>query len=308
MTKAPGHPAGVRSMTESEYLAKVLEAQTLPPGGDEISALQSHRQDVESLLRKAFGSSPTIRYGGSMAKGTMIRESYDLDILCYFPRDDEDAGGTLIDIYESVEGALEAEYQVQPKTSAIRILAPEGDADFHIDVVPGRFVDGEDGDVFLYQAEGEKERLKTNIDVHVAHVKNSGVIPAIRLMKFWVVLQDVGIKTFVLELLVIDLLKSKRKLTLPDQLRYVLTQFRDAAESLRAEDPANPQGNDLSDALDSVRLALSQAAGNSLAQLERSGWSAIFGNINAEDEAWKTVAIRSIVESAEVRPKPYCDG
>jgi tRNA nucleotidyltransferase (CCA-adding enzyme) len=35
------------------------------------------------LLRDEFGSTPTIKYGGSKAKGTMIQESYDLDVVCY---------------------------------------------------------------------------------------------------------------------------------------------------------------------------------------------------------------------------------
>lgn len=295
-------------MTNEEYLAKVLQEQTLPEGGLEMAALQQHREEVETLLNEAFEEPPTIRYGGSRAKGTMIWDSYDLDITAYFPRDDEDAGGTLEEIYESVRDALADNYQVEPKGSAIRLLAPDGATYFHIDVVPGRFVDGDKGDVFLHRADGEKARLKTNLETHIRHVKNSGVIPAIRLMKLWAVRCNLGIKTFVLELLVIDLLKKQRTRTLPEQLVHVFTQFRDASDILSVEDPANPNGNDLSEALDAVRWALYQAATESLAAIENSGWPAVFGPVAEEDEAWKTVMIGRMAASATVRNQPYFGG
>ena len=81
----------------------------------------------------------------------MIKESYDLDLTCYFPhQDDASQGNSLRDIYEEVEGVLASKYLTQRKASAIRLLDAQSGADFHVDVVPGRFVEGKDGDVFLY--------------------------------------------------------------------------------------------------------------------------------------------------------------
>ena len=51
--------------------------------------------------------------------------------------------------------------------------------DFHIDVVPGRFTDETKADAYLYQCGGDKKRLKTNLDVHLDHVRDSGVTDAI---------------------------------------------------------------------------------------------------------------------------------
>ena len=127
-------------MTPNEYLSKILDEQTLAEDSDELKQLRERRQDVEDLLRADFGSSPTIRYGGSKSKGTMIKEAYDLDVICYFPRDDDDAGGTLESIFENVKKSLAKKYIVVPKTSAIR-LQGQNYQDFHVDVVPGRFVD-----------------------------------------------------------------------------------------------------------------------------------------------------------------------
>src|SRR5687768_17201108 len=109
-------------MNANTYLARVLASQTLGGDSAELKALQERRAEVEQFLRPHFTDcSPSIRYGGSKAKGTMIRESYDLDIVCYFPHDDTGAGDTLEDIYHNVRKALETKYLVQQKTSALRL-------------------------------------------------------------------------------------------------------------------------------------------------------------------------------------------
>ena len=109
-------------MTTNEYLKQVLAAQTLAKDSDEMTAVEEHRERVEELIAAAFpDATPTIRYGGSKAKGTMIRESYDLDVICYFPRDDSDAGWTLKDIYTNVRDALSTDYFVEEKSSALRL-------------------------------------------------------------------------------------------------------------------------------------------------------------------------------------------
>src|SRR5262245_26426721 len=189
-------------MNDNEYLKQVLASQNLGEDSEELKTLQKHREKVEKLLRKAFGSKPTIQYGGSKAKGTMNKESYDLDLICYFSRNDTSAGETLEDIYNNVCKSLEKDYLVERRTSALRLKGrgTESGVDFHIDVVPGRYVDDSKTDVFLHQENGTKERLKTNLQVHIDHVKNSGVVEAIRLMKLWRVRNQVTVRQFILEL------------------------------------------------------------------------------------------------------------
>jgi len=283
-------------MTPNEYLAKVLSAQTLASNSPELKDLQERRTQVEEHLREHFDdSSPTIRYGGSKAKGTMIKESYDLDIVCYFDHDDTAAGETLEDIYNNVRKALEGKYLVEPKSSALRLKGASADthgADFHIDVVPGRFTDEEEADAFLYISSGEKNRLKTNLDVHVAHVKESGVIDAIRLMKLWKVRNRLSVRNFILELAVIKLLSSKKSATLATQLEHVWTELRDNIDDLAVEDPANPTGNDLSDLLNAAKYELSTAAGSTLDLMASSGWEAVFGSVEQEDRKENIAALR----------------
>ena len=296
-------------MDKEKYLKEILKRQTLSPNGPELQVLQKHRAEVEELLRDHFSdSSPTIRYGGSKAKGTMIREAYDLDIICYFPNDDSDAGGTLENIYNNVRDALETKYLVEPKSSALRIKDSDKQnlgVDFHIDVVPGRYTDDSKTDVFLYRSSGEKKRLKTNLDIHISHVKDSGLTDAIRLIKLWRIRNSLSIKHFALELLVIKVLEKKKSASLPDQLEYFWNEISENIDDISIEDPANPKGNDLSDLLSpSIRSELSSVSQRTLKTIENSGWEGLFGPLPDEEED-KAASLR-VAAAAVVKPtKPW---
>lgn len=298
-------------MNDEQYLQGILNSQNLDDESEELKAVQDHRADVEELLLEHFSaSSPTIKYGGSIAKGTLVKESYDLDVICYFTNDDTDAGETLKDIYYNVKEALQNNYLVEEKASALRLNSNSVDKfgeDFHIDVVPGRYIDDAESDTFLYQASGEKSRLKTNLDVHIDHVKKSGVVDAIRLFKLWRKRNGVQIKNFALELSVIMLLEEKKDLTLPEQMQHVLTEFRDNINSLTIEDPANPEGNDLSELLnDAVRSSLSYTATNTLQTIESNGWSGVFGEIEEESDEDDTVEnLQKAAAAVRTPSKPW---
>jgi hypothetical protein len=291
-------------MTNNEYLKAVLQSQDLADDSAELKALTARRKDVEALLRNAFpDSSPTIRYGGSRAKGTLIKESYDLDIVCYFPHDDTTAGETLEDIYNNVAAALEKDYSVERKRSALR-LRDKDMVDFHIDVVPGRFTDDSETDCFLYQENGEKCRLKTNLQVHIDTVRDSGVLDAIRLLKLWKVRKALDVKQFVFELLIIDLLSGHKNKSLTDQLIHVWTEFRDVDSPPKLEDPANPCGNDLTPPLDAVWNELGSVASSTLSTIDNNGWEGVFGKV--EKGADKSAAVQVAVTSVAAHTRPWC--
>jgi hypothetical protein len=297
-------------MTNEEYLVKILESQTLAPDGEEVKALRQHRDDVESLLLAEFEkSNPTIRYGGSKAKGTMIKECYDLDVICYFGSGDTGAGETLADIYKNSRTALQKAYLVEEKSSALRLRSNEMTTyrtDFHIDVIPGRFTDGTRSDAFLYISSGEKERLKTNLDVHIKYVRDSGFTDPIRLVKLWGVRQGLRVRSFVLELLVIKILDGSVSRKLEGQLGAVLKFMRDHKDGLCVEDPANPKGNDLSSCLDdSVRDALQSAAKQTLASVEYTGWESVFGAAQSASRSERVAAIRTAAASISSPARPW---
>ncbi len=296
-------------MTVNEYLEAILRDQTLTRASEELITLRKRRSEVETLLKGKFtDSSPTIRYGGSKAKGTMIKASYDLDMTCYFEHEDDNAGQNLGEIYQAVDSALQDAFYTEPKTSVIRVRHPEDLTDFHIDVVPGRFVAEDKRDVFIYQASAEKARLKTNLDVHISHIRDSGVVDAIRLNKFWRQRVGMDAKTFVLELLVVDLLKNRKTANLEKQLTHVWTQFRDKAEELSVVDPANPTGNDLTAYVDGVCAVLSSAAASALMHVENDNWGAIFGPVSEESDHDRTASLTRIAATVTAPKKPWHSG
>ena len=296
-------------MSTNQYLAAVLRDQDLTEDGGELRKLREHREKVEALLRREFmNAAPSIRYGGSKAKGTMNRASFDLDIACYFPHGQTGAGETLKEIYENSRAALQKEYLAESKTSAIRLKDPADAADFHIDVIPGRFVVGDDGDVYIYQASAEKCRLKTNLDVHIAKIRDSGVTDAIRLMKLWNAQNHLGVKTFVLELLTVELLHRRKESPLEDQVRHVWAEFRDSPEGLSVEDPANPAGNDLSGYLDAVRFQLPSAAREALRNADSDNWTMVFGEVQTESKAARIESLRRVAATVSAPAKPWWHG
>ena len=292
-------------MTTNEYLESVLSAQSLASDSDEMKALREARDVVQALLEEKYSaSSPSIRYGGSKAKGTMIRENYDLDIICYFAHDDTSAGETLPEIFANVQTALQTDYAVTAKKSALRLYDQQG-ADFHIDVVPGRFTDDTKSDVFIHQAEGAKSRLKTNLQVHIDHIAGSGVTDAIKLMKLWAIRNGVQIKTFALEIALVELLNGKASKDLTSQFVHALTEFRDNVDGIHIKDPANPTGNDLSELLgEGVRGRLSLIAGNTLLTIDADNWKGVFGQVSdfSENDVITSFNVAASESAAESRP------
>jgi tRNA nucleotidyltransferase (CCA-adding enzyme) len=292
-------------MTPTEYLEAVLREQTLVPGGPELKELQKQHDNVERILEKKFEDSPpTIYKGGSRAKQTMIREAYDLDLPTYFGQDDTSAGETLEEIFNNVAVALEDDYYVERRRSALRLKSKDSIDDTHIDVVPGRFFDDDSGAAWIYQHQAEKCRLKTNLHTHIVHIRDSGFRQVIRLAKLWNLRENVGMKTFVLELLAVKLLDEEKDMSLPAQFQYLLEQFRDNADNLTVVDPAN-ENNDLTPALDAVRSKLSYAADATLQRLEQDGWGAVFGEVENEEERKQAAARVKAAVPAEQQYQPW---
>lgn len=299
------------TMTPTEYLKKILDGQTLDPNGQELADLTKHGQDVVATLNREFpDSDKAIRYAGSHAKGTMIRESYDLDIACYFANEDTTAGDTLEDIAKSVKQALESDYRVRQKTSALRVRSSEKDSldvDFHIDVVPGRYTGTERSDAFIHLRSREKCRMKTNLDTHVQAIRWSGRVDEIRLMKLWNIRTGLQLKTFVLELATIEFLNlPESPFGLPERLRFLWEHFRDNAETFTVEDPANPTGNDLSEYLDDqVRTRVKKVASKTVETLDDTGWVGVFGPAEEPSKSQKAAAVITASRTVETPSRPW---
>ncbi len=286
-------------MSKDKYLQDVLDQEEVGDKSKEMKALRQERDNVEKILREKLSSKLSIRYGGSKAKGTMNKMSYDLDMTSYIGSGDNEVGETLKEIFDQHKKALSEDYYVEPKKSALRLKSKKAQTDLCIDVVPGRFVDEKKEDCYLYQNEGEKQRLKTNLSKHISHIRDSGYVPEIRLAKIWKTLGCVGAKTFILELLVVKILgDEKAKEGLSENMKLFYEKLYEKIETIVIVDPANPQGNDLSNILTtSVRLELKIEAEIALKRISEDRWVDIFGRIEKADDKTKTAAIISAPSS-----------
>lgn len=291
-------------MTEIEYLNKILSNQNLT--ADEVNALVAKRKEVQEHLETSFdGIKKTIRWAGSKAKDTMVRDNYDADIVFYVSAGEEGAGSTLDEIYQTVLNVLAEKYTVETKTSAIRLRNPSDLSYSHVDVVPGRFFDDTKTDTWLHRTSGDKCRFKTNLDIHIETIRDSGLRPLIRLFKYWAMRNGIVCSTFVLELLVIELGAEVKSKSLVDQVVHVLSCFRDKSASLAVEDPANPTGNDLSEKLNEMRYLLQFHAIQSLKSIGDEDWVAVFGDAQSEEE--KIAALKSVSVHVKERSEPWCE-
>lgn len=293
---------------DDEYLRDVLAEQKLANDSDEMKALRAEREAVETVLADKFGDCGyTIRYGGSKAKGTLIKEMYDLDLVFYLHNGDDGAGETLEEIFFNVADALRGTYDVREKTSALRLRSLDATSDLHIDVVPGRFTGDEKADCYLYQNGADKCRLKTNLDTHISHVRDSGVLEALGLLKLLRVRRGLDVKQFAWELLVIKLLKAKKKSSLADQLDHALKSIAESEDAIAIEDPANPTGNDLMPLMKSAWPTLRFMASTVRGSVAISGWRAIFGELEAEKAA-RAARLKRAAATVTTQMRPWDEG
>ncbi len=251
-------------MTNDQYLRALLNAQTLADW--ELQGLRTQRGVIETQLT-ALSGNPRFYYGGSYAKGTMIRDRYDLDIVVYWPTD---CGFTVRGISDAVGTQLRKAYQyVNPKTVAWQIPFQGG---FHIDVVPGRAQDATYYYATLYRRDNGST-LQTSLKRHIDTIKDSGRQDVIRLMKLWSHRRGVPMKTFILELMTVEGCKGTAAYDLEQQLARSLVYIRDNITTSRIADPANTN-NILSDEISRTdKLAIQLLA---KAAVDAISWVPVF--------------------------------
>jgi hypothetical protein len=252
-------------MSNQSYLEAVLRAQNLQRG--EFEQLVSLRKQIEEQL-SVFQGQPRFYYGGSYGKDTLIRASYDLDIVMYWPHD---CGYTLEGMFTAVRDQLRKHWAfVIPKNVACRLPFEGG---FHIDVVPGRALNTTFRYANLYRSE-TGQPLQTSIKVHIDAVRKSGRRELIRLLKLWKVRYQVPIRSFVLEQLAIAGASGTSLTDLEPQLNAALTHIRDRIETAQITDPANTNNN-LADTMSVQEKAAAKRA--AVAAIAARTWGDVFG-------------------------------
>lgn len=112
-------------------------------------------------------------------------------------------------------------------------------------------------------------------------------------------------KQFAFELLIVDLLASRKTNPLTEQLTHVWEKIRDLSEPPKVEDPANPSRNDLTPLLTgSVWTEFHSARRTTLQTVENAVWEDVFGKVESEDSN-KSAAIRTAVASVAVPTRQW---
>jgi hypothetical protein len=250
-------------MTNDAHLASLLMNQDLTPG--EENTLRGLRESIESQMKQLEGS-PRIYYGGSFGKHTMVRESYDLDIVVYWP---PDSRFTVQGISDGVGTKLQKHWNSPRPKTVSWVLRFQGG--FHIDVVPGRAIDAGFREANLWRRD-KQSTLKTSIKTQIKTVRDSGRRDAIRLVKLWKARHGIDCKTFWLELLIIEGCKGVSG-GLEQELLAAFRYLGDRALTARVLDPANSNNVISDDVPRATKLLVAQAA---QAAIGARYWSEVF--------------------------------
>jgi hypothetical protein len=251
-------------MTSHEYLRQVLASQEMRD--QDLRVIRSLRDELVAHLGRQLGSSPRIYYGGSYGKETMIRESFDLDLVVYYPH--TESRTPLAQIFGAVHQALvNGKYVVHPQTVALRLPYEAG---FHVDVVPGRAQDASFLYATLYKNSQPPSTLQTSLKVHIDAVRKTDLRQIVRLLKLWRLRHGVPLKTFALEILAARALTGHRR---DDYGKALWTIFQFIAKEMRTvrlEDPANTNN-----ILDITLQDRNSAAQKALESLSAQNWNQI---------------------------------
>ncbi|ADJ22487.1 conserved hypothetical protein [Hyphomicrobium denitrificans ATCC 51888] len=239
-----------------QYLAGILVRETVDVSS--TSPALGAANTLLPTLRQWGGQYLTaVNPSGSYAKGTANRSGTDIDLFLSLAENTPD---TLKQVYDTLFNAIsQAGHSPRRQNVSIGVRVNGWD----VDLVPGKRQNAWTTDHSLFRRKADTW-TKTNIDTHIATVRASGRLAAIRVLKLWRNQWGLDFPSFYLELTTINAL-SGTNLTLSGQVVHTLTHLKDRFENARVVDPSNTN-NVISDDLNATeKRAISNAAGRALA-------------------------------------------
>jgi hypothetical protein len=239
-----------------EYVRSVLARYDLPSGPDSPAekAVAALDAPIKSWAgRYLLGVEPT----GSYAKNTRILGGTDIDILVSLgPRTPMDAPK----LYDHFFAWLKRN-GFSPKRQSVSIrLQHHG---VSVDLIPARQEWGSANDHQLFATE-RRRALRTNFATHVKYVLASDRMSEIRAVKVWRQRRGLHFPSFYLELAVIDALRHRPTDLLSGNIELALKYLRDVFPGVPFRDPANPENRVSDTLLEHEKLAIADAAKESL--------------------------------------------
>lgn len=248
-------------MNPDEYIRRVVMAHT--PANpyvveEKIDELRPH------IHTWANGHEYEIRPSGSLAKGTAIIGTSDMDIFISL-NPSVSTCNTLENVYNTLRNRFHASGH-SPREQNVSVgITHSG---LKIDVVAGvrHHVLGQDHSIWKRKA---RTWTKTNVDEHVRYVVGSGRISDIKAVKIWRKLRGLDFPSFYLEMSVIEALRGKLLAGSPSEHFVAVMNY--LANDLRTKtikDPANSANEVSEDLTDNEKMIVANAAARTL----QGGW------------------------------------
>ena len=210
-----------------KYLVNnVLPKYTVPQ--NEIDILRQIYNDLwQNDLKEIHQHNPRHYYGGSYAKGTMIKGKYDLDFVIYFGSNFKNSPKELS---EYVENVLKKKHEIKRYGVATQIIYKGCD----IDVVVGKAQDDKYIYSTLWNSKDEKE-MRASLTVHnVAEVEH-----IVKIFKIWRLNHKLNWHKLAMEQAIVRVLKDKQKNDFGECFKEILLDIKSNIDNVKFLDPAN---------------------------------------------------------------------
>lgn len=249
-------------MTADEYLKNIIAQKR----ANSITIDDYRLSNVKSTITNWAGQQlSSLKQSGSSAKGTAIHGLADLDIFISLKSNTSE---TLKEIYNKLETTFNnAGWSTRRQNVSIGITHNN----LKIDLVPGKIQSGYQNYHSIYSSKKDTW-TKTNVDLHITKVKNSGRVNEIILTKIWRHIHNIDFPSIYIELTVLDALHNKSTNNLASNFLTVLTYLRDSFVESTVIDPANTN-NTISDML--YKYEKEAIANQARASLNKSTWGEI---------------------------------
>jgi hypothetical protein len=251
-------------MIPDAYVRSILAKYDLPGGESspaEFAAAELRMPITEWAGRFLLG----VQFCGSYAKGTRVRGATDIDLLVSLgPRTPLDIDKLYERFFDFLKGR-----GYNPRRRSVSIgLRHHG---LEVDLIPAKQEWGGTNDHLVFETEHQRI-TRTNFDTHLKVVKESNVIEEIRLLKIWRNLRNLRLPSFCLELVVLDALRNHAHHQPAANMEVVLQYLQDILPGAPIRDPANFENRVSDDLLKHEKVAISEAAAESL---KRADWGKI---------------------------------
>lgn len=244
------------------HLDNVLKTHSLELNETLMTAYRTERDRIKETIEQHYkGAIYNPLNSGSYAKKTAINTNFDLDLAIPFTKS---SAGTLAEMYADMHDLMldlkgKDDYpitQVTQQRRSINLLLNVNNVELDIDIVPGRELqDGAYEDNYklnLYDSKAGTYIL-TNIKAHNDLLSGKSLErEVIKLLKVWKTTHKVDMKSFLVELMVLQAFEKDSTLAnkkLYERLKGGMLYIANNIETIKLNDPAN-SNNCVSDTLE----------------------------------------------------------